>query len=282
MEKNRNRFRVVYEGRPEIIVADPMKLRQILLNLLSNAAKFTEGGDVELAVSGAGTDGVGSVEFRVSDTGIGMTEEQLDRIFRPFVQAESGTGSKYGGTGLGLTLSRRFCRVMGGDITVTSEPGVGSAFTVTLPVNPPSDRDPGTETSDDHIADGPPPVLVVEDDPASLDMLCRWLEREGLPLARAVDGDHALSRVRRRLPALVVLDLLLPVMDGFEFLEELRALPGGDTVPVVVLTSRDLGEGDRARLRGVSHILRKGEHLREALVDAVHQALTAPAGGVRP
>jgi signal transduction histidine kinase len=282
MEKNRNRFRVVYEGRPEIIVADPMKLRQILLNLLSNAAKFTEGGDVELAVSGAGTDGVGSVEFRVSDTGIGMTEEQLERIFRPFVQAESSTSSKYGGTGLGLTLSRRFCRVMGGDITVTSEPGVGSAFTVTLPVNPPPDRNRGTETLYGHTADGPPPVLVVEDDPASLEMLCRWLEREGLPLAPAVDGDHALSLARGRLPALVVLDLLLPVMDGFEFLEELRALPGGDTVPVVVLTSRDLGEGDRARLRGVSHILRKGEHLREALVDAVHQALAAPAEGVRP
>jgi signal transduction histidine kinase len=283
MEKNRNRFRVVHEGRPEIIVADPLKLRQILLNLLSNAAKFTENGEVELAVSGAGTDGAGSVEFRVTDTGIGMTEEQLGRIFQPFVQAESSTSSKYGGTGLGLTMSRRFCRLMGGDITVTSEPGVGSTFTVTLPVHPPpTERARDADGSDDPAADGPPPILVVEDDPASLDMLCRWLEREGLPLARAVDGGHALHVVRGRLPALVVLDLILPVMDGFEFLEELRALPGGDAVPVVVLTSRDLGESDRFRLTGVAHILRKGEHLREALADAVHQALGAPVGGLRP
>jgi signal transduction histidine kinase/CheY-like chemotaxis protein len=283
MDRNRNRFRVVYEGRPEVIVADPLKLRQILLNLLSNAAKFTEEGEVELAVAGAGTDGTRSVEFRVSDTGIGMTEEQRGRIFQPFVQAESSTSAKYGGTGLGLTLSRRFCRLMGGEITVTSQPGAGSTFTVTLPVHAPStDRGREARTLDGQAADGPPPILVVEDDPASLDMLCRWLEREGLPLARAVDGDHALSLVQARLPALVVLDLLLPVMDGFEFLEELRALPGGDTVPVVVLTSRDLGEADRARLVGVTHVLRKGEHLRDALVDAVHQALATPAEGARP
>jgi adenylate cyclase len=245
---------------------------------LSNAAKFTENGEVTLTVVGSA--GAHRVEFRVADTGIGMTEAQLGRIFEPFVQAESTTSAKYGGTGLGLALSRRFCRLMGGDITVETEPGVGSTFTLTLPVGGAEAGVTAADAAERGPPDGPPPILVVEDDPATLDMLCRWLEREELPLARAVDGDEALRMVRSRLPALVVLDLLLPVMDGFEFLDRLRAQPGGDAVPVVVLTSRDLDDADRARLDGVAHILLKGIHLREDLVDAVHRARAAPAGGV--
>jgi signal transduction histidine kinase len=276
VEKNGNRFHVVHGDVPELMVADPMKLRQILLNLLSNAAKFTEQGEVTLR-AGRSSSRADRVEFSVTDTGIGMTEAQLGRIFQPFVQAEASTSAKYGGTGLGLALSRRFAGLMGGDITIESEPGVGSTFTVSLPL--------GTETVDlggeaaATVAEGPPPILVVEDDAASLDMLCRWLEREDLPLARAVDGKQALRMAMARLPALVVLDLLLPVMDGFQFLERLRRHSGGETVPVVVLTSRDLNEADRARLPGVEHILLKGVHLREDLVDAVHRSLTAPAGG---
>jgi signal transduction histidine kinase len=278
VEKKGNRFIVTYEDVPPVIVADAMKLRQILLNLLSNAAKFTENGEVTLTVVGSA--GEDRVEFRVADTGIGMTEAQLGRIFEPFIQAESTTSAKYGGTGLGLALSRRFCRLMGGDITVETELGVGSTFTLTLPLGDVEADVTGVDAAERGPPDGPPPILVVEDDPPSLDMLCRWLEREELPLARAVDGEQALRMVRSRLPALVVLDLLLPVMDGFEFLDRLRAQPGGDAVPVVVLTSRDLDDADRARLDGVEHILLKGIHLREDLVEAVHRALAAPAGGV--
>jgi signal transduction histidine kinase len=277
IERNGNRLRLVREEVPGIIVVDATKLRQILLNLLSNAAKFTQDGEITVRVSRPG--GSEQVQFSVTDTGIGMTEEQLARIFQPFVQAESSTSAKYGGTGLGLTLSRRFCELMGGDLSVVSEPGVGSTFTVTLPVGAmAAEPDHGAE-ADGVSAEGPPPILVVEDDPASLDMLCRWLENEDLPLARAMDGAQALRMAQARLPAVVVLDLLLPVMDGFEFLDRLRALPGGAAVPVVVLTSRDLGEAERARLASAGPILLKGVHLRKDLVAAVQRSLVAPAVG---
>jgi signal transduction histidine kinase len=281
IERNGNRLHLVREDVPGIIVVDATKLRQVLLNLLSNAAKFTKHGEITVRISGAAA--ADQIQFSVTDTGIGMTEEQLGRIFQPFVQAESSTSAKYGGTGLGLTLSRRFCQLMGGDLSVVSEPGAGSTFTVTLPVGSmpaePARDAAGQDAADQGVsAEGPPPILVVEDDLASLDMLCRWLEGEDLPLARAMDGAQALRMAQDRLPALVVLDLLLPVMDGFEFLERLRAHPGGAAVPVVVLTSRDLGEAERARLASAGPILLKGVHLRKDLVDAVQRSLVAPAG----
>jgi signal transduction histidine kinase len=283
IERNGNRLHLVLEDVPGIIVVDATKLRQVLLNLLSNAAKFTKDGEITVRISGAAA--ADQIQFSVTDTGIGMTEEQLGRIFQPFVQAESSTSAKYGGTGLGLTLSRRFCQLMGGDLSVVSEAGIGSTFTVTLPAGammaePDQDAvSPGAGAGADGVsAEGPPPILVVEDDLASLEMLCRWLEGEDLPIARAMDGAQALRMAQDRLPALVVLDLLLPVMDGFEFLERLRAHPGGAAVPVVVLTSRDLGEAERARLASAGPILLKGVHLRKDLVDAVQRSLVAPAG----
>jgi signal transduction histidine kinase len=282
IERNGNRLRLVREDVPGIIVVDATKLRQVLLNLLSNAAKFTKDGEITVGVSRSAA--ADQVQFSVADTGIGMTEEQLGRIFQPFVQAESSTSAKYGGTGLGLTLSRRFCELMGGSLSVVSTPGAGSTFTVTLPVGT-MPAEPAQDAPDHGEADhgvspeGPPPILVVEDDPASLDMLCRWLENQDLPLARAMDGAQAWRMAQARLPAVVVLDLLLPVMDGFEFLDRLRAHPGGAAVPVVVLTSRDLGEAERARLASAGPILLKGVHLRKDLVDAVQRSLVAPAGG---
>jgi signal transduction histidine kinase/CheY-like chemotaxis protein len=281
MDRNGNRFTVSLDGAPPEIVTDATKLRQILLNLMSNAAKFTEQGEVMLSVEGGR--GGGRVVFRVRDTGIGMTEEQLGRIFQPFVQADNSTSVKYGGTGLGLSLSRRFCRLMGGDITVDSEPGAGSTFVLTLPIHAPGAARAPEEAAAGWGPDpeaGPAPILVVEDDLATLDMLCRWLEREGHPLVRALDGDSALRLARARRPSLVVLDLMLPLIDGFSFLDRLREQPGGDSVPVVVLTSRDLDDADRSRLAGVRYILKKGVDFRGALVDAVHQSLAAPAGGV--
>jgi signal transduction histidine kinase len=113
--------------------ADQTKLRQALFNLLSNACKFTTGGTVTVEVQCGVLAGVESLTLRVSDTGIGMTPEQLGRLFQPFSQAEATTSKEYGGTGLGLVLSRRFCQMMGGDITVESEPGQGTAFTILLP-----------------------------------------------------------------------------------------------------------------------------------------------------
>jgi len=135
IEKNQNDFDLRYEGEPGQMNGDLTKVRQMLLNLLSNASKFTEAGTIGLAVSRAGEGDTETIEFKVTDTGIGMSPEQLERVFEAFSQAEAATSSKYGGTGLGLAITKRFCRMMGGDVRVESELGVGSAFTLLLPAN---------------------------------------------------------------------------------------------------------------------------------------------------
>ena len=131
-EKNKNRLVVDAQENLGALTVDPMRLRQILLNLLSNACKFTKAGEVKLAARRV-SNGSSFVEFAVSDTGIGMTAEQQAKLFQDFTQADSLTARRYGGTGLGLALSRKLARMMGGDVTVASEPGKGSAFTVRLP-----------------------------------------------------------------------------------------------------------------------------------------------------
>jgi signal transduction histidine kinase len=133
-EQNKNRLVVDCQDDLAPITADPMRLRQILLNLLSNACKFTRQGEVALRVRRV-VDGGDWVEFAVSDTGIGMTTEQLGRLFEEFSQAEASTARHYGGTGLGLAITRKLARMMGGDVTVASEPGKGSVFTVRLPAH---------------------------------------------------------------------------------------------------------------------------------------------------
>jgi signal transduction histidine kinase len=132
--RNDNQFRVIMPGGPEIVRTDPMRLRQVLLNLLSNACKFTKEGTITLTVTHGEKNGEPAILFGVSDTGIGLTPEQQARLFQPFVQAETTTSVKYGGTGLGLALSRRFCQMLGGDIEIDSTPGEGSTFTAWLPL----------------------------------------------------------------------------------------------------------------------------------------------------
>ena len=131
-EQNKNRLVVDSPADIGALTVDPMRLRQILLNLLSNACKFTKEGEVSLRARKVGI-GRDSVELAVADTGIGMTPEQLGKLFQEFSQAEASTAKNYGGTGLGLAITRKLARMMGGDVTVTSEPGKGSAFTVRLP-----------------------------------------------------------------------------------------------------------------------------------------------------
>jgi signal transduction histidine kinase/CheY-like chemotaxis protein len=273
VEKHRNRFQVEVAEGIETLTADPTRLRQILFNLVSNAAKFTEDGTIHVTADRSTIGSRPVVLFRVMDTGIGMTEEQQARLFQPFMQADRSTSVKYGGTGLGLALSRRFCRMMGGDILAESQPGYGSVFMFWLPATPPdggfgaAGALPGAQT-----------VLVVEDDTATREMLSRWLEREGFAVLRAADGESGLAQLETARPALIILDLLLPGIDGWGFLERMRG--GGETpgLPVVVLTSRDLNDADRRRLGpGVGPVLQKGVHLRDEVIDAVHRTLSRAA-----
>ena len=432
--------------------SDVTKVRQILLNLLSNAAKFTEGGTITLSATripaatdhasdsasdpaggasldsggasldsggasldseGARPGSGGSVAFAVRDAGIGMSEEQLAKLFQRFQQADASTTRRFGGTGLGLSITRAFSHMLGGEITVASAPGQGSTFTVTLPARAP---EPGDDARDGEggaaqAADGDAQaaaagaergiVLVIDDDAAQLELTARFLEREGfaartaqdgragLALARtlrprailldvampgmdgwsvlarlkadpalaaipvvmvtflaerglasslgaagyvskpvqwdrlravmdrfrdaegdvlvvdddadararlrgvlerdgwsvaeAADGVAALACVERAVPRVVLLDLVMPVMDGFGFLHALRARPGCADVPVVVLTARDLSEEDRSRLRGASQVLAKGEAtLRDIAAKLRALVPSAGAGGSPP
>jgi signal transduction histidine kinase/CheY-like chemotaxis protein len=411
VESKGNRLEVVTADGLGEMHADLTKVRQTLLNLASNAAKFTEDGTVTLATRRDGDD----VVFEVTDTGIGIAPEHMDRLFQAFSQAESSTNRRFGGTGLGLAISRRFCQMMGGDITVVSDVGRGSTFTVRLPaqvtekavrepavpsdgqvpepipptpepvsVAPPAaavlviEDDPGVRqeleevltgegyrvvtaarSSDGlrlarevhpdaitldlelpglegwsllsalksdpelgevpvvvlvvagdrvaaplgaadyltkpvdrdrlvavlrrHCVDQEAPVLVIDDDRSTREMLRRMLEREGFSVAEAADGRAGLERVAKHRPSLILLDLLMPGMDGFAFLAELQSRPEWAAIPIVVVTAKDLSGEEQAMLSGrVAEVLRKGAYTRERLLAEVRERVAAwtrrPAG----
>jgi signal transduction histidine kinase/DNA-binding response OmpR family regulator len=407
MNKNGNTLDIRCEKGLGAMHADVTRTRQVLFNLLSNAAKFTEKGTITLDVSlASGKDGE-QVFIRVKDTGIGLTEVQIGKLFQAFSQADASTSRRYGGTGLGLVISRRFCQMMGGDITVESEHGKGSTFTVRLPrfvadKKAPITIAPGTLTAagvaeaiakeqpkptgpvtavliiDDeenardllgralmkegfrvHTAangeegvrlahdlkpdvisldvlmpgmDGwavlralkadsatadipvvmvsmvddkdigyalgasdyvlkpfdrekllavlrrykcekpPCPVLVVEDDPATRDVIRRTLEQDGWRVSEAENGRVALQAVEQDSPELILLDLMMPEMDGFEFVSALRRNESSRHIPVVVVTAKDLSPDDRSRLEGhVRRIFQKGAFTREELIREIRR-----------
>jgi signal transduction histidine kinase/CheY-like chemotaxis protein len=388
VEKNSNTLIVKVAPESGMIRADLTKVRQALFNLLSNASKFTERGSITLKVDRRATQEGERITFAVSDTGIGMTQEQLGKLFQAFTQADASTTRKYGGTGLGLIISRKFCQMMGGDILVDSTFGEGTTFTIDIPVSvveikieeiaklpvkatPGSDRQLVVVIDDDDDAgiiirrnleqsgyevavanNGPAGIklvkerqplavtldvmmpgmdgwsvltalksdpatshipvimvtmlqdrslgfslgasefltkpvnqeklrsvlsrfggqsaeytLVVEDDPSNRQLICRMLEKENIRFQEAVDGNQALEQVSREKPALILLDLMMPVMDGFQFLALLRQNPEFVNIPVVVITAKDLTPEERQRLTGsVSQIIQKGAVDRERLL----------------
>jgi PAS domain S-box-containing protein len=234
---NGNRLELAIDPAIGTIRTDVTKVRQILLNLLSNATKFTERGRIELAIMPA-SDADGQIEIRVADQGIGMTPEQMSRIFEPFSQAEASTAKRYGGTGLGLVISRRFCRLLGGDMGLASQPGVGTVFTVRLPR-----AAPGAAREDT----GPPGVgsghagriLVIDDDPHVHDLLRRTLSKRGFHVESAADGASGLERARELGPDVILLDVLMPGLDGWSVLSQLKEDPELGHIPVVMVTMLD-------------------------------------------
>ncbi len=232
IEQNGNVLEVLCPGDVGEMHADATRIRQSLMNLLSNAGKFTEDGTITMAVTVEEAAHGDSLLFRVTDTGIGMTPAQVARLFQAFTQAEASTSRRFGGTGLGLTITRKFCRMMGGDVEVTSEEGKGSTFTIRLP------RDVRGPTDDKAaIGEGDGPlVLVVDDDPAARDLVRRYLEREGYRVATAGDGETGLRLARELSPAAVTLDVLMPGLDGWSVLATLKADPELANVPVIMIT----------------------------------------------
>jgi PAS domain S-box-containing protein len=400
VRSNGNRFDVDLAPDAGHMYADVVKVRQCLFNLLSNAGKFTSNGSVHLSVSTERIGGNPFVVFRIEDNGIGIGEEELARLFQPFQQAEGGTSRRFGGTGLGLALTRRFAVMMGGDVSVDSAAGSGSVFTLRLPrqsspfvpstpddptgaASEPSSRGkilvidddptardllrrvllkegfhpemtgsgeegirrarqmqpvaitldvmmPGVDgwsvlaaLKADPLTSGIPvimvtiidnrnlgfslgasdyltkpvdreqlsailskyapggfsgPVLVVDDDPDARRLIRFLLEREGVQVREAGDGREALQSIDQEHPELILLDLMMPVMDGFEFAAELRKRPELVHIPVVVLTARDLSAADRERLNGhIDRVIQKGAFNNEELLGQLRRLLAHPA-----
>ncbi|HKX02301.1 MAG TPA: GAF domain-containing protein, partial [Methylomirabilota bacterium] len=240
--KNTNRLELRGPDEAGTMRADQTKVRQALFNLLSNACKFTDRGTVSLAVSRETADGCEMVVFRVSDTGIGMTLEQLGRLFEAFSQADAATTRRYGGTGLGLALSRRLCRMMGGDVSVESEAGRGSTFTIRLPaVVAEVAEPPGAAGTRPGPLDSPgaPTVLVIDDEAAVRDLMQRFLTREGFRVVTAAAGEEGLRRARELRPDAITLDVMMPGMDGWAVLSALKADVAVADIPVIMLTIVD-------------------------------------------
>ena len=236
---------------------DVVKLRQCLFNLLSNAAKFTEDGRIVLAVdreAGGAVDG-GWLVFRVTDSGIGMSPEQLGRLFERFSQADQTTTRKFGGTGLGLAITRAFSRLLGGDIAVESTAGEGTSFTIRLPALMPEQ---GTASGLPSAASDTPAgernvVLVVDDDAAQRELMIRFLERQGFVARTAPDGPRGLQLARTLKPRAILLDVMMPQMDGWSVLAALKDDPDLAGIPVVMVTFVD-DKGLSAALGAAGHV----------------------------
>ncbi len=243
--KNSNTLVLQVPDDPGSMYADLTRLRQSLFNLLSNAAKFTDHGTITLGVELQAEGPRPRLRFSVTDTGIGMTEQQVGKVFEDFAQADSSTARRFGGTGLGLSISRRFCRMMGGDISVRSSAGVGSTFTIDLPVQvsetAAEDNAPTTQSTIT-AQQGGDLVLVIDDDPGMLELMGRLLNREGYRVATASTGEEGLDIVKHLRPQAVILDVLMPRTDGWSVLSSLKADEQTRAIPVIVLTMLDDSE----------------------------------------
>lgn len=226
IEKNGNVLDVKIPADIPAVVGDSLRLRQCLFNLLSNASKFTDKGKITLDIAPIVDNNKAWVRVAVSDTGIGMTPEQLARLFQSFSQADATIARQYGGTGLGLAITRKLCRLMGGDVTVESEQGRGSTKILGSPAMA--------------------KILLVEDNEMNRDMLSRRLERKGFQVVIAIDGGEGVAKAKSEKPDLILMDLSLPVMDGLQATAQIKADPETRPIPVLALTAHAMAD-DRAK-----------------------------------
>jgi adenylate cyclase len=256
--KNSNKLVVECASDIGTIRSDPMRLRQIMLNLLSNACKFTDHGSVTLAVDRRGESGDDWISIRVADTGIGMTNEQLGKLFQEFSQADSSTTRKYGGTGLGLAISDRLCRMMGGAIDVKSEPGRGTTFSVRLPADRPGIPDTAAMATVPEAPSGRARtnrVLVIDDDATVRNLMRRFLSREGFDVVTAGGGQEGLEFARELHPSVITLDVFMSDMDGWSVLQAIKQDPELNRIPVIMMTIAD--EKQKGFMLGASGYLTK-------------------------
>ncbi len=254
MEKNDNKLVIDFEGDIGDLHSDMVKVRQALFNLLSNAAKFTQDGEIRIHARKLDPSMGDWVEISVSDTGIGMSQDQLEKLFQPFVQADASTTRKYGGTGLGLYITRRYCELLGGELQVNSKPNEGSTFTVRLPVKmdesalneaesfqmplPDPEAKRKGDISDETERRGKiSKILVVDDDPMVQDLMTRQYQKEGFEVHCASDGKIAVQMAGDLRPDLITLDIMMPNKNGWMTLVSLKEDVDLAKIPVVVVSS---------------------------------------------
>ncbi len=249
--KNGNRLHLEIDHAVGEMRSDENRLRQCLYNLMSNAAKFTNRGDIELRVA---VQDERWLAFSVSDSGIGVKPERLEHLFDAFTQADSTTTKRFGGTGLGLTLVKAFCEMMGGTASVESTVGSGSSFTLFLP------RDAGkreARVEDEHTwmaGSGTEVVLVVDDDPSVFDLVARWLSREDLRVVGISTAEQAHAAAEEHHPFVILLDVLLPGIDGWTLLKEFKADPVISSIPVVIVTTIDGAQRTARDLQAAAYL----------------------------
>ena len=258
VDKNGNRFQHIQVNNIGEAFLDQTKLRQVVLNLLSNAAKFTRDGLVSLTAEHYRQGQKDWFVIRVKDSGIGMTQEQIERVFDPFQQADASTTREYGGTGLGLSISQKFCEMMGGTLTAESEKGVGSTFIIRLPTGADS-QDSGGQSKGNTLQDGNRSsnacILVIDDDEHVQDMMQRLLGREGYRVVSATSGEQGIKLAREMKPNVITLDVLMPGQDGWSVLTQLKSDPQLVDIPVVMQSILD--EPNKAFMLGAADYLTK-------------------------
>lgn len=253
--KNKNKLVIDYDESLDDIKSDSTRLKQVLLNLISNACKFTENGTVTLAVSEEKDQDTDWLLFSVTDTGIGMTPEQMEKIFEKFTQADATTTSKYGGTGLGLPISRKICQLMGGDINVTSEMNVGTTFTAKIPRYEVGHKDEGKSFLSTVLFPGykreqlktkphSSKILIIEDDVAGREVMMRYLEDEGYHVMLAGDGESGIRLAKDLVPGAILLDIMLPDISGWDVLSEIKKESSlADTLVIMVSALDEKNKG---------------------------------------
>jgi signal transduction histidine kinase/ActR/RegA family two-component response regulator len=244
-EKNANRIGI--ELPPDIgsMHADITKVRQILFNLLSNACKFTDHGDIYLKVERRSSHGHERIRFSVTDTGIGITPEQQFNLFQEFAQADGSISRKYGGTGLGLAISSRFVEMMHGQIGVESQSGTGSTFTFELPAIVSVESAEPVQTVVEMksilspVEKGADTILVIDDDAAVRDLMSRYLSKLGFNAVLAANGEEGLRLAKEVRPRIITLDVVMPGLNGWRVLSQLKAEPELSDIPVIMATIVD-------------------------------------------
>jgi PAS domain S-box-containing protein len=298
-------FGVTFQGPvPRLIQSDPLRLRQILVNLLGNAVKFTESGRIDLRIADEGAGGANiALRVEVIDSGIGMTQEQIGRLFKPFTQGDASVTRKFGGTGLGLTISRQLAHLLGGDVVATSQPGVGSCFTMTIDGGPsagieqlrdlteaalPVKMDQETQAAI-HLRGR---ILLVEDGADNQRLLRMQLGDAGASVTSALNGQIAVDLATTQTFDLILMDMQMPVMDGYAATMELRRR--GLTTPIVALTAHAMAEDhEKCLAAGCSAYLSKpiqeetllrtvNEHLGKDLTREPNQSVGAGLAGSPP